>query len=120
MRLIDLGDYQMKAIVMAVGLMSVLLLGNHEATAQMYQPYPYNPYWDGVQYQSYPYPQQYDPYYDLHVMHYQLYLQQYPGYPVYPSFYQPCCFIAGIPIQSTPVIRPRPNPASRPLPPRRR
>jgi hypothetical protein len=77
----------MKAIVMAVGLMSVLLLGNHEATAQMYQPYPYNAYWDGVQYQPYPYPQQYDPYYDLHVMHYQLYLQQYPGYPVYPSFY---------------------------------
>ena len=112
----------MKALILAIGLMSVIVLGHHEAIAQMYAPEPYAPYWDGVQYQPpYPYPQQYDPYYDLHVMHYQLYLQQYPGYPAYQPFYQPCCFVAGVPIWTAPVIRqPGPKIAPRPLPPRRR
>src|SRR5690349_10947342 len=111
----------MKGILPAIGLISILVLGNHEATAQMYGPYPGGPYWDAAQYQSYPYPQQYDPYYELHVMHYQLYLQQYPGYPVYQPFYQPCCFITGIPVLTAPVIRqPGPKVAPRPLPPRRR
>ena len=117
----------MKALILAIAFVSILVLGNHEAVAQMYEPYPYASYWDGVQYQpypqyqSYPYPQQYDPYYDLHVMHYQLYLQQYPGYPVYQPFYQPCCFITGVPVWTAPVIRqPGPKVAPRPLPPRRR
>jgi hypothetical protein len=110
----------MKAMLLAIGL-TILVLGNHQATAQMYQPYPYSPYENGVQYQPYSYPQQYDPYYDLHVMHYQLYLQQYPGYPLYQSFYQPCCFVSGVPVWPAPVIRqPRSKLALRPLPPRRR
>lgn len=112
----------MKALILAIGIMGVIVLGHREAMAQMYAPY--TPYWDGVQYQAYPYPQRYDPYYDLHVMHYQLYLQQYPGYPVYQPFYQPCCFITGVPIWTAPVIRPpQPGPkvAPRPAsPPRRR
>jgi hypothetical protein len=110
----------MKALILAIGVMGVIVLGHREATAQMYAPYP-APYWDGAQYQPYPYPQQYDPYYDLHVMHYQLYLQQYAGYPVYQSFYQPCCFVSGVPVWPAPVSRqPRSKLALRPLPPRRR
>ena len=100
----------MKAIFLSIALMGLLVLGSHEAKAQMYGSYPYAPYWDGVQYQPYPYPQQYDPYYELHVMHYQLYQQQYPGYPIYQS----CCFIGGFaPIWSPPVVR-RPQVASPP------
>jgi hypothetical protein len=111
----------MKAMLLLAIALIILVLGNQQATAQMYQPYPYVPYENGVQYQPYPYPQQYDPYYDLHVMHYQLYLQQYPVYPVYPSFYQPCCFVAGVPVWSAPVIKhPRSNPGSGPRSPRRR
>lgn len=91
----------MKAIFLSIALMGLLVLGSHEVKAQMYGP-GYAPYWGGVQYQPYPYPQQYDPYYELHVMHYQLYLQQYPGYPIY----QPCCFVGGIaPVWSLPVVR---------------
>ena len=104
----------MKTLFLSIALMSLLLLGNGEVNAQMVGPYPYAPYWDGVQYQPYPYPQQNDPYYELHVMHYQLYLQQYPGYPVY----QPCCFVTGLgPVWSAPVVR-RPQaipPRSRPF-----
>jgi hypothetical protein len=93
----------MKATFLSIVLMSLLVLGSHEVKAQMYEPYAYAPYGDGVQYQPYPYPQQYDPYYDLHVMHYQLYLQQYPGYPIY----QPCCFVGGVaPVWSAPIVRP--------------
>jgi hypothetical protein len=113
----------MKALILAIGVMSLIALGRHEAMAQIYAPYPYAPYWDGVQYQQYPYPQQYDPYYDLHVMHYQLYLQQYPGYPIYQPqpFYQPCCFVAGIPVWTAPVVRqPGSKIAPRPISPRRR
>jgi len=90
----------MKAIFLSIALLALLVLGSHEVKAQMYEPYPYGAYWDGSQYQPYPYPQQYDPYYELHVMHYQLYLQQYPGYPIY----QPCCFV-GVPVWSPPVVR---------------
>ena len=110
----------MKALLLTIGL-TIFMLGNQHATAQVYQPYPYGAYDNGLQNQSYPYPQQYDPYYDLHVMHYQLYLQQYPGYPVYPSFYQPCCFLSGVPVWTAPAVRqPRPKIAPRPVPPRRR
>jgi hypothetical protein len=90
----------MKAIFLSIALMGLLVLESREVKAQMYGPYG-APYWGGVQYQPYPYPQQYDPYYDLHVMHYQLYLQQYPGYPIY----QPCCFAGGVPVWSPPVVR---------------
>jgi hypothetical protein len=64
----------------------LVLLASPNAGAQVYAPSPYGSYWDGFQYQPYPYAQQYDPYYDLHVMHYQLYLQPYPGYPTYQPF----------------------------------
>ena len=112
----------MKAIFLAIALMGLLALGGDEAKAQMYGPYGYGSYWDGVPYQSYPYPQEYDPYYDLHVMHYQLYLQQYGVYP----YYQPCCFAGGIaPLWSAPVIVTPPRrgivgPRPRALPYRRR
>ena len=81
---------------MKIGLMTITLAGlllsfTRDVRAQAYD-LPY--YWDGAQYQQYS-PQQYygntspnqqyDPYYDLHVMHYQLYLPQYPAYQVYPS-----------------------------------
>ena len=90
----------MKAFFLATALLVLLLVGTHEVNAQVYAPYPYAPYWDGTQYQPYPYPQQNDAYYDLHVMHYQLYRQPY-GYPIY----QPCCYASGIPsLWSAPVI----------------
>jgi hypothetical protein len=106
----------MKAIFLSIALLGLLVLGSPEVNAQMYGPYAYAPYWGGVQYQPYPYPQQYDPYYDLHVMHYQLYLQQYPGYPIY----QPCCYGGVAPVWSPPIvtlpqviIAPRPRPFRR-------
>jgi hypothetical protein len=106
----------MKAIFLSIALMGLLVLGSHDVKAQMYGPYG-APYSAGVQYQPYPYPQQYDPYYDLHVMHYQLYLQQYPGYP----FYQPCCFAGVGPVWSPPVVtRPQVIIAPRPRAFRRR
>lgn len=107
----------MKTFSLSIALMGLLALGTREVKAQMYGLYPYGPDWNGVQYQPYPYPQQYDPYYDLHVMHYQLYLQQYPGYPVY----QPCCFVAGVAPLWSPSFVTRPKSiAPRPRPFRRR
>jgi|SRR5215470_7691275 len=87
-----------------VAFLCWLVLGAYEAQAQEYT------YWDAAQYQH---AQQYDPYYELHVIHYQLYLQQYPPYQVY----QPCCFVGGVipgwtaPIVTVPqvVIPPRPR-----------
>jgi hypothetical protein len=90
----------MKAIFLSIALMGLLVLGSQEAKAQVYEPYPYVPY--GYAYQPYPYPQYYDPYYDLHVLHYQLYLQQY-GYP----YYQP--FVGVAPLWTSPVIITRPR-----------
>jgi hypothetical protein len=107
----------MKAFIFSIALIGLLALGSGEVKAQMYGPYPYSPYWDGVQYQPYPYPQQYDPYYDLHVMHYQLYLPQYSGYPIYQS----CCFIGGIAPLWSPSFVTRPKTiAPHPRPWRRR
>ena len=96
----------MKTIFLSIALIGLLGLGSHDVKAQMSGPDAYAQYWDGVQYQPYPYPQQYDPYYDLHVMHYQLYLQQYPGYPIYQPYSQPGCFVGGVaPMWSSPVVR---------------
>lgn len=106
----------MKAIIFSIALMGLLVLGSRDVNAQIYGSYGYPPYW-GVPYQPYPYPQNYDPYYDLHVMHYQLYFQQYPGYP----YYQPCCFAGIGPLWSAPVVTPPPVIiAPRPRPFRRR
>src|SRR6516164_2372784 len=87
------GQPKMKAIFFAIMLMGLLVLGSQDVGAQ-----PYAPPWYGSQYQPYPYAQQYDPYYDLHVLHYQLYLPQYP-------IYQSCCFAAGVPVLVQPAIR---------------
>ncbi len=106
----------MKAIFFAIALAGLLvLLGSLDARAQVYAPYPYAPYWDGFQYQPYPYAQQYDPYYDLHVMHYQLYLQPYPGYPIYQPFVTGVAPLWSQPIIPAPqvIIPPRPRPFKR-------
>jgi hypothetical protein len=115
------GADPMKTIFLSIAFMGLLVLGSHEAKAQLYEPYPYAPYGYAVPYQPYPYPQLYDPYYDLHVMHYQLYLQPYAGYP----YYQPCCFVGGVgPVWTPPVVVVPPlrivGPRPRVLPFRRR
>jgi len=83
----------MKIASLTIVFVGLLFLGARDLWAQAY-PYPYY-YWDGTQYQQY-WPQAYDPYYELHVMHYQLYLPQYQPFPIYQPLYQPCCFSGGL------------------------
>jgi hypothetical protein len=92
----------MKTAFLAVMLIGLIVLSTHDVQAQVYGPYYYPPAWNGAQYQGYA--QEYDPYYQLHVLHYQLYLPQYLPYQTYPS----CCFAAGVgvPWWSTPIIPP--------------
>jgi len=97
----------MKASCLAIALFGLLVLGAPDLRAQAYGPYYYGPYWD-VQYQQYlqwqgylEYMRQTDPYYELHAMHYQLYLQPYQPY----QMYAPCCYAIGIPAWSTPLGR---------------
>jgi hypothetical protein len=89
----------MKKSTLAMTLLVLLVLGSRELWAQAYGSYYYGPYWNGLLYQQY-YP--YDPYYELHVMHYQLYLPSHQTYPIY----YPCCYAWGvaIPRWSTPVV----------------
>ena len=95
----------MKAALLTVTLLGLLVLGTHKVQAQEYVPYGAS--WDGAQNQQYA--QQNDPYDQLHVVHYQLYLQPYQPYPVY-QLYQPCCFAGGVVVPgSVVVIRPRPR-----------
>jgi len=115
-----------------LGLVLFALLGSG-ARGVGAQPYPYyDPYWDlhyqqYLQYQHYmqwqdylAYLQQTDPYYELHLMHYQLYRWPYPPYQVY----QPCCFLWGVvPSRSIPfapeprpIVAPRRRAAVGPLP----
>lgn len=112
----------MRKFYLAVTLLGALVLGSRDLHAQAYDPYYYDPYWDAIQYQQYQdylQWQQYlehlrlhDPYYDLHVMHYQLYLQPYQPYQAY----QPCCYAWGVAVpqwsiplrpESRPFIAPR-------------
>jgi len=72
----------MKRAFLTVMLLCLFVLGTHNAQAQGYAPGYYNQYWGTPLY-----PQQYDPYYGLHVMHYKLYLPQFQTYQMYP--YQP-------------------------------
>jgi len=116
----------MKAHFLAVALLGVLLSATPELRAQAYG---YSPYWD-AQYQQYlnyqhylqwqqylDYLRQTDPYYDLHVMHYQLYLRPYQAYQIY----WPCCYALSIPAWSRPLSRAPHTPRSRsPQPVRRR
>jgi len=101
----------MKMPFAAVVVLGLCLLGTPELRAQGY-PY-YSPTWD-AEYQQYlqyqhdlqwyqylRYLQQTDPYYELHVMHYQLYLQRYQPQQIY----LPCCYAFGIPQPSTRVGR---------------
>ena len=92
----------MKATLLTVTFLVLLVLATHEAQAQAY---PYDAYWGGYQYQQYAL--QNDPYDQLHILHYQLYLP-YQSYSAYP-FYQPCCFVGGVIVPgSVAVIGPRP------------
>lgn len=81
----------MQKKIFLIGMfLCLLVLSGRGVQAQVYDPYfyyNYNPYWSGAQYQAEP--QQYDPYYELHAMHYQLYLPQYQPYAL-------CCFQRGI------------------------
>ena len=100
----------MRATFLALVFFALLGLGARDLGAQ---PYPYyDPYWDYqyqqyLQYQHYmqwqdylAYLQQTDPYYELHLMHYQLYRWPYQPYQVY----QPCCYAWGVaPYPSIPI-----------------
>jgi hypothetical protein len=115
----------MRVSILAIVFLGLMLLGAPGLRAQGY-PY-YSPLWD-YQYQQYlryendlqwqqylRYLQEVDPYYDLHVMHYQLYLQRYQPYPAY----LPCCYAFATPAWSTPsgrvphATRPSPRPLAR-------
>ena len=91
----------MKAAVLTTLLWGFLTLGSPDARAQIHGPYfGSNPYWDAqyqqyLHYENYLQWQQYldylrsvDPYYDLHLIHYQLYLAPYNPYQAY----WPCCY----------------------------
>src|SRR5215831_9964100 len=83
----------MKTAFLAALLIGSIVLGTQEVQAQGYGP----SYGNGAQYQGYA--QEFDPYYQLHVLHYQLYLPQYQPYPI-------CCVAPGVvvPWWSTPII----------------
>jgi len=91
----------MKATLLTVTLLVLLVSATHEVQAQGYGPYGD---WGGYQFQQYAL--QNDPYAQLHILHYQLYLP-YQSYPVFP--FQPCCFVGGVVVPgSVAVIGPRP------------
>ena len=91
----------MKATLLTVTLLVLLVSATHEVQAQGYGPYGD---WGGYQFQQYALHN--DPYAQLHILHYQLYLP-YQSYPVFP--FQPCCFVGGVIVPgSVAVIRPRP------------
>ena len=79
----------MKISLMTIILAALLISFTRDVQAQEYGSGNYDQYWDGTEYQSYP--KQYDPYYELHVLHYQLYLPQ----------YQYCCVAGGIVVPRT-------------------
>ena len=104
----------MKMGLLTIALAGLLLSFTPDAQAQVYDLYYY---WDGTQYQQFlpqqydPYyygdqqdPAYYDPYYELHVLHYQLYLPQPGAYPVY----GPCCFGGSVGFPSWRPVRVRP------------
>ena len=96
----------MKKLFTALVFFGLFLLTARIAGAQDYAPYyyyPYAPYAYGAPYGD---PSQYDPYYELHTMHYQLYLDPYGFYPYWSA-----------PVIVTPPAPPRvvvrPPPATR-------
>lgn len=119
----------MKASFLAIAILALFLLRAPGVNAQVYGPYWGDPQYQYWQYQNYLQWQQYldylrqtDPYYDLHVLHYELFLQPYQPYQIYP----PCCFLSPWSSGYRPrwgwgtggqVIRPRPPGLVRPRPP---
>src|SRR5690349_18129442 len=101
----------MKKIFLVIAVFVLVMMSAQFAPAQVYVPgYPYYaPYGYGY---GAPYadPQYYDPYAELHALHYQLYLP----YPYY-SYY--CCAPAVIVPPPAPpsVINPAPRPAVPPV-----
>ena len=98
----------MKRFFLATAFCGILFFAAAEVRAQMYEPY--NSYWD-PQYQQYLHYQNYlqwqqhltylrhfDPYYELHVVHYRLYLAPYDPY----QSYLPCCYVSGFNTFSAP------------------
>lgn len=91
----------MKLWISAIALIGYLALGAPDLRAQMYGPY-YVPYWEAeyqqyLHYQNYlqwqqhlDYLRHFDPYYQLHLLHYQLYLAPYQPY----HSYLPCCYVS--------------------------
>lgn len=110
----------MKNIFLAVALLSLLLSAAPDVRA-----YPYGAvegayadmhYQEYLRYQHYLQWQQYleylrqtDPYYDLHVMHYQLYRPPLPTYQTY----LPCCYAVGVPVWQRPLGRAPEAPGNR-------
>src|SRR4051812_36597635 len=93
----------MKKFFLSTMFLLLSVLPAQLAAAQGYNPYySYSPYGYGTPYGD---PRDYDPYYDLHTEHYQLYLNPYGFYPY-------CCAPAIIaPLTPPPVIiNPRPRP----------
>ena len=88
----------MKKIVvtMAAVLLGMVLSGS--AAAQAYDPYGYGAYAPD----PYAYAQVYDPYYELHQIHYQLYLRPYGYYP-YAYFAAPAVPVVVAPPVAAPL-----------------
>jgi hypothetical protein len=71
----------MKKVFTALAFLALFLLSARIAGAQVYAPYYYDPYAPYAYGAPYGDASQYDPYYELHTMHYQLYLNPYGYYP---------------------------------------
>src|SRR5690348_7770402 len=102
----------MKKLFLAAAVFVLAMVTAGFAPAQVYAPgYPYYPpYGYGYGY-GYPTPYgdpQYDPYAELHALHYQLYLP-YPYYS-YPYYGYYCCAPGVIAPSTPPVTNPGPRP----------
>ncbi len=102
----------MKACILTIGLFALLIMPATNLPAQVYAPYDSRyadiPYEQYLQYEQQLQQQQYrgywrqnDPYYDLHVLHYELFRQPYQPYLMYP----PCCYASDIPLLFVPLRR---------------
>jgi hypothetical protein len=105
---------EMKKIFAALAFFSLFISTAGIAGAQYYAPYPYYPYAPYGYGAPYSDPSQYDPYYELHTMHYQLYLDPYGYY--YPYWNGPVGIAPPAPPPPPRVVR-RPPPATRPAVP---
>ncbi len=98
----------MKKLLLAIATLSLVTV--FSGTARAYYPYYYESYAPySVEVQSY------DPYYELHQIHYQLYLRSYPTV-VYPYYVRPVRVFVGAPVV---VTTPAPREVRGPQPARR-